>query len=212
MNNEHYIDIKKVAEAKGLSSTRSLRLEINKLESKYVSREIKVNGGTSYEILFASLDPETQAKIREDETQSTALVPKTYKFPAESFVSDKARLVSCARLDIVKAALKLRKQRNTQKEADADFLDLYNSGLYMPKTYRFLGSISIGTLHRWIRTYQRHGTAESLIPQHKCSKQGEYNSILDSEMKRILLCFLLNQNQFNFGKAKFNLFLFYTKR
>ena len=43
-----YINIKDVAEAKGLKSTRSLRLELNKNESKYISREIKVNGGTSY--------------------------------------------------------------------------------------------------------------------------------------------------------------------
>lgn len=40
MSNE-YINIKEIAQAKGLKSTRSIRLEINKPESKYVSREIK---------------------------------------------------------------------------------------------------------------------------------------------------------------------------
>ena len=53
--NNIYINIKDVAEAKGLKSTRSLRLELNKTESKYISREVQVNGGTSYEILFSSL-------------------------------------------------------------------------------------------------------------------------------------------------------------
>ena len=47
--NNTYININKVAEAKGLKSNRSLRLEINKPESKYIAREVKVNGGTSYE-------------------------------------------------------------------------------------------------------------------------------------------------------------------
>ena len=42
--NNIYINIKDVAEAKGLKSTRSLRLELNKNESKYISREIKVKG------------------------------------------------------------------------------------------------------------------------------------------------------------------------
>ena len=51
---DSYINIKKIAEAKGLRSTRSIRLELNKVESKYISREVKVNGGTSYEILFSS--------------------------------------------------------------------------------------------------------------------------------------------------------------
>ena len=42
-----YINIKEIAQAKGLKSTRSIRMEINKPESKYISREVKVNGGIS---------------------------------------------------------------------------------------------------------------------------------------------------------------------
>lgn len=104
-----FVPINKVAQAKGLKSNRSLRLEINKLESKYISREVKVNGGISYEILFSSLEPEIQKKLRENETKSTALVPLNYQLPTD-FVSDKARLTSLSRMDIVKAALKLRKE------------------------------------------------------------------------------------------------------
>ena len=63
MSNEEFISINKVAEAKGLKSNRSLRLEINKPESKYIAREVKVNGGTSYEILYSSLEPEIQEKL-----------------------------------------------------------------------------------------------------------------------------------------------------
>jgi hypothetical protein len=76
---EEYISINKIAEAKGLKSNRSIRLEINKPESKYISREVKVNGGTSYEILYSSLEPELQQKLRECETKSTALVPQNYQ-------------------------------------------------------------------------------------------------------------------------------------
>lgn len=72
--NEEYISINKIAKIKGLKSNRSLRLEINKPESKYISREVKVNGGKSYEILFSSLEPEIQEKLRQNETQSTALI------------------------------------------------------------------------------------------------------------------------------------------
>lgn len=73
-----FVPIKQIAEAKGLKSTRSLRLEINKPESKYISREVKVNGGISYEILFSSLEPELQQKLREAENKSTeALLSKT---------------------------------------------------------------------------------------------------------------------------------------
>ena len=81
---DSYINIKEIAEAKGLKSTRSLRLEINKPESKYIAREVKVNGGTSYEILFSSLKPELQQKLRVAETiiakQYSCSVGNLYNF------------------------------------------------------------------------------------------------------------------------------------
>ena len=70
-----FVPIKDIAQAKGLKSTRLIRIELNKPESKYISIEVKVNGGTSYEISFSSLEPELQQKIRECEIKSTALVP-----------------------------------------------------------------------------------------------------------------------------------------
>ena len=199
MNENEYININKVAEAKGLKSNRSLRLEINKPESKYIAREVKVNGGTSYEILYSSLEPEIQQKLREGNTKSTALVPLNYQ--PTTFISESARLTSLARLDIVKALLNYRKRFSTKKEADSMFLDLYNSGMYLPKVFKFIGTISIGTLHRWVKSYERYENAECLIPQYKFNKQGEYNTILTDEMKHILLRFLLHQNKFNYGKA-----------
>ncbi len=77
--NNIYINIKDVAEAKGLKSTRSLRLELNKSESKYISREVTVNGGTSYEILFSSLEPELQDKLRKNEKKSNKSIQFNYR-------------------------------------------------------------------------------------------------------------------------------------
>ena len=196
---DSYINIKEIAEAKGLKSTRSLRLEINKPESKYISREVKVNGGTSYEILFSSLEPELQQKLREAENKSTELVPLNYK--SEILVTDKAKLTRNHRMNIVKAALEKRKNYKTIKESDSDFLDLYNTGLFLPKAYNFFGSISIGTLRRWIQAYRKHENADCLIPKYKSTRQGEYNTILDSEMKNILLTLLLHPSQYKIGKA-----------
>ena len=196
---DSYINIKEIAEAKGLKSTRSLRLEINKPESKYISREVKVNGGTSYEILFSSLEPELQQKLREAENKSTELVPLNYK--SETIVTDKAKLTRNHRMNIVKAALEKRKNYKTIKESDSDFLDLYNTGLFLPKAYNFLGSISIGTLRRWIQAYRKHENADCLIPKYKSTRQGEYNTILDNEMKNILLTLLLHPSQYKIVKA-----------
>ena len=136
---DRYINIKEIAKVKGLSSTRSLRLEINKTESKYIAKEVKVNGGRSYEILFSSLEPEIQQKLRNAENKTTALVPLNNNKRAE-FVSDKTKMTANYRANIVVALQKLRKKYSTKKEADTVFLDLYNSGLYLPKAYNFIGS------------------------------------------------------------------------
>lgn len=197
---DRYINIKEIAKIKGLSSTRSLRLEINKTESKYIAKEVKVNGGTSYEILFSSLEPEIQQKLRNAENKTTALVSLNNNKQAE-FVSDKTKMTANYRANIVVALQKLRKKYSTKKEADTVFLDLYNSGLYLPKAYNFIGSISIGTLHRWVRAFEKHESTECLQPKYKWSKQGEYNSILNDEMKNILLTLLLHPSKYNYGKA-----------
>lgn len=197
MKNE-YINIKEIAQAKGLKSTRSIRMEINKPESKYISREVKVNGGTSYEVLFSSLEPELQQKLRECETKSTALVPLNYQPPV---ITDKARQTAQHRMNIVKAALEHRTKYKTQKQADHEFLELYNTGLFLPKAYEFLGTISIGTLRRYIQAYKKNENFDCLIPQYKITKQGEYNGILNNDMKKVLLALLLHQNRFGFNTA-----------
>ncbi len=193
--NEHYIDIKRIAYVKGLKSTRSIRIAIQK--GKYIAREIKVNGGTSYEILYSSLESEIQEKLEDETIKSIALIPVENKV---NFISENARLNALARVDIVTALFNLRTKYQTKKEADELFLDLYNSGMYLPQIYKFVGSISIGTLHRWVKAYENYGTS-GLLPQRRTSQQNEYNTTLNNEMKQIFLKYLLHQNHFSIGKA-----------
>jgi len=202
---EEYINVNKVAELKGLKSNRSLRIAIQK--GKYIAREIKVQGGTSYEILYSSLEPEIQEKL-EDESihQCTALVPYDEKkkygvVQRTNFISESAKLTALARVDIAQGLINLREKYKTKKEADSVFLDLYNSGMYLPQVYKFLGSISIGTLHRWVQKYEDYGTYQALLPNYKYSEQGEYNTILNDEMKHIFLRFMLHPHRFSLGKA-----------
>ena len=59
MNNT-YIDIKRIAEIKGLKSTRSIRIAIQK--GKYIAREIKVNG-----VIWTALNENESEPINENE-------------------------------------------------------------------------------------------------------------------------------------------------
>ena len=204
MKNKEYIDINKIAELKGLKSNRSLRLAIQK--GKYIARVVKVFGGKSYEILYSSLEPEIQEKLQDElikeATQSncTALVPIN-NINNKNFITESAKLTALARVDIVKALQNMRAKYKTKKEADSIFLDLYNSGMYLPKIHKFIGSISIGTLHRWIWAYEDSEDYRVLLPNYKYTKQGEYNTILTQEMKDIFIKFLLHPNKFSVTKA-----------
>jgi len=194
--NDIYININKVAEVKGLKSTRSLRMSINK--GKYKVRTIPVNGGYSYEILYSSLEPEVQEKLEDEEIRSTALVPIVESKP--TFISESARMTSLARADIVAALENIKSKYKTKKEAEFVFLDLYNSGMLLPQVYKFIGKISIGTLRRWVKSFEEKG-ADGLVPQRRYSHITEYNTILNQEMKDIFLKFLLHPNKFKVGKA-----------
>ena len=57
MNEEKYITIKELAELKGVSN-RAIRLS----KDKYITREITVKGGKSFEILLSNIEPELQEK------------------------------------------------------------------------------------------------------------------------------------------------------
>ena len=199
-----FVPINKIAELKGLKSNRSLRLAIQK--GKYVARVVKVFGGKSYEILYSSLEPEIQEKFQDElikeATQSncTALVPIN-NINNKNFITESAKLTALARVDIVKALQNMRAKYKTKKEADSIFLDLYNSGMYLPKIHKFIGSISIGTLHRWIWAYEDNEDYRVLLPNYKYTKQGEYNTILTKVMKDIFIKFLLHPNKFSVTKA-----------
>ncbi len=199
MNNDFYVNINDVAKAKGLTSNRALRLEINKPNSKYIARKVKVNGGETYEILYSTLEADVQEILSQMYSGTTALVPANCQ--PQNFESESAKMTALARCDIVKAALNFRSKYRTNKEADAVFLELFNLGQYLPKLHNYVGNISIGTLHRWISKYKQSESAEVLAPNYKYSKAMEYNTILDDTMQKVLLSFLLHPHRLKLGKA-----------
>ncbi len=80
-----------------------------------------------------------------------------------------------ARVDNVTALMNIRTKYPTKKEADDMFLDLYNSGLYLPQIFKFVGTISIGTLHRWVKAYENYGTSKKKPSKTKEPESRELN-------------------------------------
>ena len=90
---DEYVNIQRIAEAKGLKSTRAIRLKIQ--SGEYIAREIKVRGGKSYEILFDSLEYDVQSLLNSE--------PYYYPtIPTKSFVPDTAKAIALAKIDLIK--------------------------------------------------------------------------------------------------------------
>lgn len=197
-----YININEVARLKGLKSNRAIRNEINKKEkSKYISRAITVKGGTSYEILISSLEPDIQTKIIDEKMKTTQLVK--FNNNIVSFAAEENRLRAMYRINIVKALLNYRKLYSCKKEADKAFVETYNSRNFpnLKKTYTLIEKVSEITLYRWVKEYEEHGTIEALMPKYKYNKIDEYNTTLTPEMISVFKGFFLHENKFRISKA-----------
>lgn len=117
-----------------------------------------------------------------------------------SFVTEKVQLTALARVDLIKGFQNFRTRLKTRKEAMQNFLELYNSGLYLKKIYEFIGSVSRGTVNRWIKAYDEMGF-DALMPQYRYPKYDEYDCSLDEHMKQVLMKFLLHPNKITIRKA-----------
>src|SRR5574344_147595 len=102
--NDKYITIKELADLKGVS-TRAIRLAMG----KYITREIIVKGGKSFEILLSSIDHELQEKYFEQKlvitSDCTCLIPMN----REKALPTKANEIALARRDLIREWQKYRK-------------------------------------------------------------------------------------------------------
>ena len=159
MTNEKYITIKELAELKGVS-TRAIRLS----KDKYITRQITVKGGKSFEILLSSIELEFQekyySKIVPTFTEKQLPTPTNFHRP------DRAKIIALARLDLLTLWKNERKNQQNKTQFDNYFLGAYNAKVLYPEIYAKLGNISIGTLQRWKRILGNSNNYELLIPNY----------------------------------------------
>jgi len=189
---EKYITIKELAELKDISS-RAIRLS----RAKYITREITVKGGKSFEILLSSIEPELQEKYYSKivPTYSEKQLPALTNFHKP----DKAKIIALARLDLLNLWKNERKNQENKTQFDTDFLSAYNAQVLYPEIYAKLGKVSIGTLKRWKRILGNSNNYEHLIPNYHYEDYSR-TSLTDYE-KQIFLKLLLHPNKFSIGKA-----------
>lgn len=107
MENEKYITIKELAELKGVS-TRAIRLA----KCKYITREITVKGGKSFEILLSSIELELQEKYYSKILPACS--EKQLPIPTDFHKPDKAKVIALARLDLLNLWKNERKNQSNK--------------------------------------------------------------------------------------------------
>ena len=192
MDNEKYITIKELAELKCVSA-RAIRLS----KCKYITREITVKGGKSFEILLSSIEESLQEKYY----SKLVSIPPIKQLPiiADLHKSDKAKIIALARFDLVNLWKDQRKHQAYKNQFDSDFLSAYNANTLYPEIYAKIGKVSIGTLQRWKRVLGNSKNYELLIPGYHYENYSRTK--LDEYEKQIFLKFLLHPNKFSIGKA-----------
>jgi len=192
MKEEKYITIKELAELKDVSP-RTIRLS----KGKYITREITVKGGKSFEILLSSIEPEFQEKYY------SKIVPvhteKLLPVPTDFHKHDKAKVIALARLDLLNLWKNGRRKQQNKTQFDNDFLGAYNAQVLYPEIYAKLGHVSIGTLQRWKRVLGNSNNYEHLIPNYHYEDYSR--TCLTDYEKQIFLKLLLHPNKFSIGKA-----------
>ncbi len=207
MNNQDvWVDLKTIAEIKDITP-RALRIALGK--DKYTFREVLTQGGKSYEILLASLEPHVQKIYKNtyyreiiETIKNDSLLPIEKPVKTESgFVPEQAKTVALARVDLLEEWLKFRNEQKPRQKRDKLFLDLYNSGEYLKNIFQIIGKTSRGTLLRWHKIYKDYENWESLVPGYNYTSFNEYRTSLTEEEIGIFLKLLLHPNQFSIGKA-----------
>ena len=195
MNKDKCISIQELADLKGVS-TRAIRMS----RDKYVTREIVVKGGKSFEILLSSIEPELEEKYLNQKTQitsdSTALIPVTQSKNLPTKVNE----IALARLDLLREWNKYRNAHPTNKtRAGIEFIETYNTGMLYPQIFKILGKTSIGSVERWKRKLGNTTDYHLLLPKYEYTT--EFRTSLTDYEKQVFLKILLHPNKFCVGKA-----------
>ena len=192
---DKYITIQELADLKGVS-TRAIRMS----RDKYITREIIVRGGKSFEILLSSIESELEEKYLNQKTQitsdSTALIAVTQSKNLPTKVNE----IALARLDLLREWNKYRKAHPKGKtKAGIEFIESYNTGMLYPHIFKVLGKTSIGSVERWKRKLGNTTDYHLLLPKYEYNT--EFRTSLTDYEKQVLLKILLHPNKFCVGKA-----------
>jgi putative transposase len=159
INNDNiWIDVETLAKLKNITR-RSVRLALN--QNKYEYKIENIRGGKTYKIKLSTLEEDLQLKYFQEyyddyKTSDNEVIElSNLNIKQEKLISENQKKIALAKYDLIYAWLDFRKtyKRDRLKTGgnipDKEFLQLYNTGMFLEEIFKTLGKVSIGSLYRW---------------------------------------------------------------
>jgi|GEM_PF-651887 len=164
-------------------------------------------------------------KSRGAEASACSAFPSTFSYPNTSFegafsgspfpqkvLPCSAKTLSYAKYNIVLAWENFRKDKPDKKEADKNFMLMYNSGILLPDAFKTAGKISLKSLYRWNKTLKDNEFKPfSLINNYSYKGELQLDSQLTDEEKQDFNALFFNDSKMNLG-AVYKLLVFKYNR
>lgn len=137
-------------------------------------------------------------------TLSPNIIPfsLTPSAPAVATVPEKAKRLALAKVDIVNHWEAFRNGKKNKKQADKEFLEIYNGKILSKILYNIVGKISLATLYRWNKDLkENNGNYTTLIPNYNYGSESVINTKLTKIEQSMFVDLMLRPSKMSIGKA-----------
>lgn len=138
------------------------------------------------------------------ESSQKKLIPfsLTPKVPAAPTVPEKAKRLALAKVDIINHWEAFRNGKKNKKQADKEFLEIYNGKILSKMLYNIVGKVSLATLYRWNKDLkENNGNYTALIPNYSYGSESVINTKLTKIEQSMFVDLMLRPSKMSIGKA-----------
>lgn len=121
---------------------------------------------------------------------------------AQKVIPDKAKKLALAKVDLIQHWEAFRNGQKNKKQADIDFLELYNSKVLSRSLYSVIGKVSKATLYRWNKDLKdNNNDYTALIPNYNYGSESVVNTKMTLQEQNYLMDLMLRPAKMSVGNA-----------
>lgn len=122
--------------------------------------------------------------------------------PEVTTVPEKAKRLALAKVDIINHWEAYRNGQKNKKQADKEFLEIYNSKILSKYLYSIVGKVSLATLYRWSKDLsENNGNYMALVPNYNYGSERVINTKLTKVEQSMFIDLMLRPSKMSIGKA-----------